>query len=513
MDNSQTARNNPKIVLYNPKHLSTGQRTVRTSLSLLAVSTLVGRKYSTIIVSDNLYERPVEKVLEECQNAVCLGITAFTGYQITDGLKLAMLIREKYPRLPIIWGGWHPTLEPEGTIQSPYVDITVRGQGERAFDEVVDALIEGRELDSILGISYKRDGQVFHNPDRPLEDINNFPSMPYHLIDVRKVLFNNEYGERVINYISSYGCPWRCGFCAEQMVHKRKWSALNPHRMAEEIEKLVNDYGVATVAFDDSNFFVDKERVRRFCEELIKRRLGIRWGGVNGRVPQLLGFENEMWELLVKSGCASISVGAESGYQPALDFMQKDVHVEQTIALVEKCRDYDIKLVFSMFYGLPWDPDYEKTRRLTDIEIRHTIDLASKMISLNRRNKALLYLYTPYPGTPLYLRSLKLGLQPPQSLEGWGNWVLHKRNTPWITPQQERLAEMLDLYIFVLQDQDTYAVASARFRNRFIRFLFKGVFKVYRSIARFRWKFNFFALPMEYYLYRWGVRKLPIARY
>ncbi|MEE8373504.1 MAG: radical SAM protein, partial [Dehalococcoidia bacterium] len=458
--------------------------------------------HDSVIVSSNLYEKTTETVLEHCANATCLGITAMTGYQITAGLKMAGLVKERYPGLPVVWGGRHPTLEPGGTIESSCVDILVRGQGERTFAELADVLARRNSLAGIVGISYKSHGEVFHNPDRPLEDVNGFPPMPYDLIDVRRSLFTNAYSTRALNYISSYGCPFRCGFCSEQTVWQRRWLALGAERMAEEIERLVKDYGVDTIAFSDSEFFIDKERVRLFCQELIRRKLKINWCNANGRMPQLLRYEEDMWRLIVESGCREILVGAESGYQPALDLMQKDMRVEETVAFAEKCREYDIKVVFSMLCGLPWDCDYEKTEELTATEVRHTLDLADTLIRTNSRNRIILSSYTPYPGSPLYTRCLEIGLKPPDRLEEWGDWIEQRSTTPWVGSGQTRKFEVLN-YLFFFLDSDSCGWLSSLIRNGALRLLFKGVFKLYGLMPRLRWRFRFFALPADCWPYRY----------
>ena len=97
-----------KIVLYNPKPLPKSP-TFGAPLALLSICKLLSKNdYEITIISDNLYKQPYEKALEECKDAVLLGITALTGHQIIDGLKIARLVKEKYPNIPIVWGGWHP---------------------------------------------------------------------------------------------------------------------------------------------------------------------------------------------------------------------------------------------------------------------------------------------------------------------------------------------------------------------------------------------------------------------
>jgi len=502
----------PRIVLFEPVYWGAHRKVQRAPLGLLAISSLLDKEgYSISIVSQTLYDDPDKKVLEGCKNAICFGITALTGYQIADGLRMARLVREAYPNLPIVWGGWHPTIEPETTLESPYVDILVRGVGERTFTELVHALEDGGNLDNIPGVSYKQDGEAYHNPKRPLEDINNFPPMPYHLIEVERVLSNDEFGDRVLNYISSYGCPNKCGFCSEWALSGRKWTGLSAHRMADDFERFVKYYKVDCIAINDNQFYLKQDRVREFCEELLKRNLDVKWDNVAGNIRPLLKWGDEMWELMYQAGCRSMFVGAESGFQDALDLIDKNLTVEETVRFAEKSKKYDIRIVFSLMLGLPWDPDYEKTSRLIDEEIKHTMNLAEKIISISDRHRPSFTIYTPYPGTPLWERALALGVKPPQSLEGWSNWISRIRNTPWVNPKQAKLSQFISEYIFFFLDPTAYSWVTARVQNPLIRLILKGFYKVFIRIAKLRWRFKFFALPIDYWIYRLGREILGIA--
>lgn len=508
----ESKQKSPQVVLYYPRYWGPKRPVVRVPLSLLAAASVLDKEgYAISALSAAFLENPEEKVVEDCRNAICLGISSMTGYQIIDGLKVARMVREKYPNLPIVWGGWHPTLETDVTLKNPYVDIIVRGQGERTFPELVHALEAGRPLKDVVGISYKVNGELVHNPGVPLEDINKFPPVPYHLIDVEKALANDEFGSRVLNYISSYGCPFQCGFCAEWRVHNRRWVALTGERMAADFEGFARDYKVDCVAVNDTQFFLRKDRVKTFCEELLRRKLDIKWDNVQGNIRQLLAYDDNMWDLMYRSGLRSILVGAESGFPDALKLINKELTVEETIRFAEKCKKFNIKVLYSMIIGLPWDKDYTKTRKLIDEEIRLTLDLAAKLIKIDDRNRILLCIYTPYAGNPLFERALEIGLKPPDSLEGWGNWVLGQRTAPWIAPKQAAKVNMISSYLFFFLDSTSYKWVTDRVKNPVLNLLFRVAFKAYTGVARFRWKHRFFAIPLDYWVYRWARDILGIA--
>lgn len=493
-----------KIVLYNPNPLSKYRMSVLAPLPLLAISRILDKEgYNIRIVSPCLYKDPVKEVVNSCEDAICLGISCITGYQITDGLSVAKLVRQKYPELPIVWGGWHPSLEPEQTLRSPYVDIVVRGQGERTFTELVHCLENAEPLHNIHGISYKDGDEIFHNPDRPLEDMNNFPPVPYHLVDVKKCLFNTEYGSRVINYITSYGCPFRCSFCEVGTVFKRRWSGLDAKRVVDEMEWLVKNYNVDGFEIHDNSFYVSKKRIRQFCEEIIKRKLKIKYATF-GRTDQLLSYPDDLWRLLKKSGLYAILVGAESGFQEMLDFINKDTTVEETIDFAKKCKEHGVKAFFSFFVGIPWDKDLYKSRKLVEKEFKLTLGLIDKLKSMDKRHRILLSHYTPYPGSSLYQRSLECGFKPPDKFEDWSGYLLEHTRTLWMPPEISSLIEQMTTYSFFFMDTESYGWVTARFRSRFIRLILKFAFRIFEKFVHFRWKHRFFYAPIDYKIYRFA---------
>lgn len=491
-----------KVVLYRPIPVP-GRKPVGIPLSLLYASRLlVEENYNIKIIAKNLYEDSVKKVLTSCREAICFGITSMTGYQIIDGLRVSRLVKRKYPHFPIVWGGWHPSLEPLQTVSEPCIDIVVKGQGERTFAELVYALEKGLSLKSIPGLAYKEGSKVINNPDRPLEDMNNFPPIPFHLVNIERCLYaTKEFGLRTVNYVTSQGCPHRCGFCCEQTVNKRRWTELEAKRVVDDFERLAQEYGVDGISINDSEFFVNRKRVKEICKEMIDRGLKIGWGNANGRTRQLLGDE-ELWELLERSGCYSILTGAESGHQPALDLINKDTLVEDTVKFAVQCSKYRIKAVFSFLTGLPWPRyNFSRIKKMTDKEIRISLQLVDKLLALDRRHRILFFNYAPYPGTPLYQKSLNLGFEAPTNLEGWGKFDLHNPHTPWVTSKQQRLVNFLSNYIFFFLDVDTCDWLSLRIPNRYFRQVFILIFKFFAALVRFRWRYKFFSLPFDYWIF------------
>ena len=490
------------IVLYNPRpnpHL----KPIDIPLSLLCVSRFLDKDgYPVRIISENLYDNHFEVIAREAKDALVFGVSSMTGHQIYDGIKASRIAKEVNKDIKVVWGGWHPSLYPKQVLENPYIDIVVKGQGEIALYELVKKIESGKNCEGVSGVHWKEDGRVFSNPDRPLMALDGMPAIPYHLVDVEKCLIETEFGARTVNYVSSYGCPYRCGFCCEQTVNQRRWVGLNADAVVRDLERLERVFKVNGISMYDSNFFVDIKRAKGILKGILDRGLTLRLGNIDGRTKQLAEADNELWELMRATRCYSILTGAESGDENVLKIINKDITVEDTIKFAQKCHEYGIKVVFSTLVGLPIaNLSFAEIARKTDEQIKLTVDMFDKLLSLDSRHRGLMFIYCPYPGTPLYQEALRLGFKEPRSLEEWGNFSLYERHTPWITRKQEFFVPMLSSYIFMFLDSDTIGWVKERIKSRIKKALFVAAFMILSVIARWRWKHKIFSFAIDYRLF------------
>jgi len=91
---------------------------------------------------------------------LCVGISAMAGYQVVDGYHFSKRAKEAFPHIPVIWGGWYPTVSPGQCLESPYIDLVVKGQGEEQLPAVAARIKTGTPVSDIAGISYKLNGDV-----------------------------------------------------------------------------------------------------------------------------------------------------------------------------------------------------------------------------------------------------------------------------------------------------------------------------------------------------------------
>jgi anaerobic magnesium-protoporphyrin IX monomethyl ester cyclase len=430
------------IVLFNPmpvKHPVAIPNKMTTSLqvplinvplSLLALARMVQDDFNIRIfnaVVDNDYK---DKIPEECESALCLGVSSMTCYQIRDGIDVCETVKELYPTLPVIWGGYHPTTESIQTLKSPYIDIVIRGQGELTFRDVVRRLQKNISLNGIPGVSYKESGGIINNPDRRFEDLNNFPPIPFSMINMECHIKGYKFGTRCMDYFTSMGCASKCDFCSEPLFCGRRWSGLTPDTTVLELEELAKTYKIDTFMIRDSDFFLNIRRVEKICELLIEKDLGIRLTSVNGRMEQLANMDNSMWSLIRKAGIYEIFFGFESGSEEALDAMNKGAKVSHIKNCVEKCIEHDIDIRGSFMVGIP-GVDTKEEIRSTFNEIHRIICAYGEKDRLEHMD-ILLSFFTPYPHTRLYETALENGLKPLDTLEEWGDFDQFDFKAPWM---------------------------------------------------------------------------------
>ncbi len=484
-----------RVVLYNPDP-KIGEGKIDISLALLSIAALPDKNGYDVKIINHSDKDHLEKINEYCKDSVCLGITLMTGNQIKGALEATKIAKKL--GITVVVGGWHPSILPEQTLKNDYIDIAIRGQGQRTFYELLEALTNKKPFDNIPGISYKNQGKIIHNPDRPLEDLNNFPPLPYHLVRKEKVARDVvEIASRTVDYFTTQGCPHRCGFCADPVVYKRRWSALKPERVIEDLKKITREYNANGIVLTDTNFFVDQKRVKEICRSIIKEGIKVKIGSVNGRTEALLRYDDEAWELLKESGFDSFLIGAESGLQEDLDTIKKDATIEQTLELTRKCKKYGFKIYFSFFIGLPPEPEkLSLYPRKLKRELKALVEIIDHILKIEKEHVYYLLIYTPYPGSPLYEVSKKIGFKEPETLEGWIDFEHDKSNSPWLPSKYVKFIDQLNVLYLPFLTGNVYKKIN---NYGTLGKISKPVLKALHKVIDYRWNNRKFSFPIEYH--------------
>ena len=262
---------NKKVLLIYPANIKTITKRIPLALLYLAES-LLTKNYDPIILDlqvDNFNPIMLKDIL-------CVGITTLTGPQILYGLKIAETIRAINPNIPIIWGGIHPSITYEQTIQHPLVDYIVYGEGEVTFLELVEAIDKKSKINQIPGVVYKEAGKIIVNTPRPFINFNKYNTLPYDLLSLSKYQTMDRF-----EYQSSRGCPFGCIYCYNKKYNFFKWRHKDSKIVLDELETIKNRFHSIILNLVDDEFFINKQRAFEIIKGMIERNIIFKWRNIN----------------------------------------------------------------------------------------------------------------------------------------------------------------------------------------------------------------------------------------
>ena len=492
--------NSKKVVLFFPDPVRGNDKAPAAAspgfpMAILALAgPLREAGYEPVLIYEGIEDDLEARFRETCEDAICLGISSMTGNQLRGAIEYSRFVRRTFPELPIIWGGYHASIMPEQTLAEPYVDAVVRGQGEMTFLEVVGRLEAGRDLAGVPGVLFlDAAGKVIVNAPRSPAALSDMPPFPYELLDIEKIIVRNSPGFRSLQYLSSTGCPFNCGFCAEPLVNNRKWLGRAPEQVIREVAGLVAQYRLDHITFIDPNFFVSLKRSREILQGILEAGLDIEWSAV-ARVDQVLKFDDNLWKLIRDSGCRSLGVGAESGSPEILSMIDKRITVDEIYECSRRMKANGIGGIFSFMVGFPVDRDSRRQ------EMLRTVTAAKQVKSIFAEIKTPICYYAPYPGSPLFPYALKKGFDAPATLEAWSDFGFTNVNTPWVSAAEKDFIERCSTFYFPI------AYPDQRVLNNLGSGLMRLPFAAMQAIASARVARDNYSLPVEWRLAKLAAR-------
>jgi anaerobic magnesium-protoporphyrin IX monomethyl ester cyclase len=430
------------IILFNPRSAEGKHRLPN---SILQVGATVYGTCDLVFIDGNRERDPWEKIANYLNSGKFgyFGCTVMPGPQLKQAIPFTRRIRELYPSVTTIWGGYFASNHYETAIRSGYIDYIIRGPADLAFPRLIDCLEKGDKdmIGSIGNLVYFRDYQTINvTPMEYPSEPDAFPPLPYeHLgrfYPISDYLARTFMGNKTFSYHSSFGCPHDCAFCGVAMVFRSSWKGLSAEKMFRDIMEFNEKYPIDAVEFHDNNFFVSHTRIIDFCQ--LMRGHHFRWWA-EGRVDSLNRFTDAELLLLRESGCCMVFVGAESGDDSMLQKISKggNQKANDTLILVKRLRLAGIIPELSFVFGFPAD-----TRRQVEQGIKNEIRFIRDCKKINPESEIIIYLYCPVPASGTFLGDALdgAGFSFPLSLEDWlkpewQDFDLRKSpGTPWLKP-------------------------------------------------------------------------------
>ncbi|MFH1826210.1 MAG: radical SAM protein [bacterium] len=329
------------------------------------------------------FDETLKQVMDFAPDCVALTSTTFA---IGITAELAKAIKRQSPQAKIIMGGPHLSALPKETLKLiPEVDIGIIGEGEATLPEVLTQ----QPLSDIKGIIYRAQDKIILNENRTMiADLDTLPlpawdllaDFPHHY----RPVFSRIRKLPAASLITTRGCPNQCAFCDRSVLGNRCRS-FSPDYIVKMIEVLHYQYGVKEILFEDDTIFVFQSRLRTICESLISKKIQISWSCL-GRVDKV---DANLLNLMKSAGCWQIGYGIESGNQEMLNFMKKNIRLEQIENAVLLTKQAGIKTKGFFMLGFPGE---------TDATIKQTMNFVRKL----HLDDLTVTQFTPLPGSEIY---------------------------------------------------------------------------------------------------------------
>jgi anaerobic magnesium-protoporphyrin IX monomethyl ester cyclase len=352
----------------------------------------------------NLTSEEARKIILK-QKADIVGITCMTS-NFPGALEAAKFAKES--GAVVVFGGPQISAYPKESVMFDYIDYGLLGEGERAIVELIKRIEKKdfKNLKNLKGLIYKKNRKIFVNEPDIIEDIDELPFPAMDLLPVNK--YDCVITEKpVLTMITSRGCPFQCGFCFKQPAD-RFCRRRDPKKVVDEIEHYIKNYHLKEILFYDDTLTLDRDHVIGICNELLRRKLKIKWQSPT-RVDRI---DKELLVLMKKAGCRMLRYGVESGDKDTLKLMKKGTDLNKIIRAFKLSKEVGIETFAYFIIGYAGE---------TDASVRRTINFAKKLDP----DMIMFTIATPYPKTDLYRLAKEAGFV---GEDYWKDFTLGKTN-------------------------------------------------------------------------------------
>ena len=262
-------------------------------------------------VFDEVTAHYIDRVIREKEIAT-VGIGCMTC-EFPQAIAEAARLKQSHPELNVVFGGAHPSGDPEGCLQSGVVDYVIVGEGEMPLGKLLDALRDGSDPGNIQGLWRMRDGSVVPGGAAEIPVVDELPRPAYDLLNLERYFrldspWHFPKSARAVQFITERGCPYQCSYCHE--IHTKRFRGMSAETVLDQMEWLVREHGVGEFMIVDDIFNFDLARAKAICRGIVDRGLRIHLQFPNGVRGDR--FDEELVALMKRAGTHYMAVAIET---------------------------------------------------------------------------------------------------------------------------------------------------------------------------------------------------------
>ena len=326
-------------------------------------------------------------------NPDLVGISSMYTIHAKGTHDIARAIKRIKKGTPVIVGGAHASAIPEIMLEDNNIDAVVVGEGEQPLLEIVKRFNDDTSMLGINGAVTRKDTNKSGNPQLFIEDLDAIPLPARDLVDMKSYMWDRYNYRHSMSppraaIISSRGCPYNCIYCATHSVWKHTYRMRSPKKVVDEIDYLITTYGIREIMFWDDNLTLDKNRMIGICNEIIKRKIKIKWCTPNGVAISTL--DRELIAKMRESGCYKLTFGIDTGSDKTQEFIRKQyIDLGKAKEITRYCNRVGIWTHSTFIIGFPYETKKDILQTLS-----YALDCDADMVTF--------FIATPYPGTEMY---------------------------------------------------------------------------------------------------------------
>lgn len=351
------------VLLISPA-MKNYRRITELSMALISIATFLTQRGHTVKVIDRLVKvTNIEIVIKEFRPDF-VGVTLMYVKTIDDA-RVCSKISHKYGA-KVVWGGHLASDAPEIILRESFVDFVMMGEGEFAWDELLQTYKSGGEFSGIKGLAYKNDGRIIINECRSFCNLADIPPMDFSFVNPKDYFQSYNFCRKQVHLYTSKGCPGRCAFCFNPHFNNSTHRKRPIEHVLSEIRCMVNEYGADGIYFEDEILRTNSKDIAEICEAFKNSGIDFVWG-CKMRIGILT---SEDFSIMYESGCRWIFFGVETASEEMCRTIHKGIKMDNVRLDISNCAKAGILSVSSFIVGLPDE---------TSEQLKETVKLAQSL--------------------------------------------------------------------------------------------------------------------------------------